>query len=82
MEGGVGADRHSPPLQPTDARRPPRFQGRKRGVDGCNGVKACSGSGQHRPGPPLFGTPGPSEGLLHSRLGPPDHRTGGLLSEA
>ena len=59
VEGGGGADRNSPPYQPTDAQHPPWVQVRKRYRDGYNGVKALQVDFQNRPGPPLPGIPGP-----------------------
>ena len=58
VEGGGGADRHLPPRHPTDARRPPRVQGRKRVRDDYNGVKARPGAFQNIPESPLPGIPG------------------------
>ena len=57
VEGGGGADRHSPPCQPTDAQRPPRVQVQKRDWGGYNGVKARPGACHKRLGPPLPGIP-------------------------
>ena len=59
VEGGGGADRHSPLHQPADARHPSRVQGKKRDRYGYNGAKSCPGARQYRPGPPLPGIPGP-----------------------
>ena len=59
VESGVGADIHSPTRQPTDVRRPPRVQDRKRDGEGYQGVKALPRAVQNRPGPPFPGIPGP-----------------------
>ena len=82
MEGGVNADQHSPLYQLIYARRPPRFQVRKRYEGSYNGVKACTGACQNITGNLLSVIPGPLEGLRHRVPIPPSHNTRGLWSGA
>ena len=49
VEGGVGADRHSPLRNPSDARCPPWVQVRKRYREGYNGAKDFPGARQYIP---------------------------------
>ena len=80
VEGGGGADQHSPLCQPTDVRRPPWVQGRKRDEDEYNGVKSRSGACQYRPVSSIPGISGPLEVLQHRRPGPPANHTGWVWS--